>query len=501
MMSPGVWVLVALQIAMGAFDTLYHHEWTERLAWRASQRRELRLHAIRNGIYAILFLVFGWIEVGGVFAIAILALLGVEIVLTLWDFVEEDRTRKLPASERVTHTFLALNYGAILTLLLPELIDLANAPTGLEYAPSGYWSLLASVSAIAVFLFGVRDYAASRRLGRPRRAPACDLVSPLPASQRILIAGATGFVGKRLVESLISAGHEVMVVARDPLKAAKLGVPIQIFQDWDQIPSDSRIDAVINLAGESMGEGLWTRARKRVLLSSRLAMTSGAVGLIARLQARPPVLVNASAIGWYGLYDDEVLTEESPGRACFCRDVCIAWEQEAQKAASDVTRVVSLRIGLVLDTDGGLLSRFLLPFEFGLGGPMGTGRQWMSWIARDDLVRLIAHVLATPSLAGPVNATAPVPERNAAFGKKLGRALMRPAILPLPAAPLRALGDFGKELLLGGQYVLPQKATATGFVFRYPTLELAFQAFFGKDTSSGPVQPEVGMAQPYMGPT
>ena len=173
------------------------------------------------------------------------------------------------------------------------------------------------------------------------------------------------------------------------------------------------------------------------------------------------MLVSGSAIGWYGLWQDETLTEFDGGKRCFTHRVCDAWEREARKAQRLGVRVVRLRIGLVLGIDGGMLSRLLIPFEFGLGGPFGSGRQWMSWIERDDLVRLIAHVIATPSLTGPVNATAPTPVTNAEFARALGRALRRPALLRMPAAILHHLGGaFADELLLGGQRVIPDKAQA-----------------------------------------
>jgi uncharacterized protein (TIGR01777 family) len=204
------------------------------------------------------------------------------------------------------------------------------------------------------------------------------------------------------------------------------------------------------------------------------------VRLIRRLERKPSVLVSASAIGWYGLQDDETLTESADGRPCFTRQVCADWERAAVQAERFGVRVVRLRMGLVLGTEGGLLASLLTPFEYGLGGPIGSGTQWMSWIARDDLVRLIAHAIATPSLAGVLNATAPEPVRNATFARELGRALHRPALLRLPAAPLRfAAGDLAEELLLGGQRVVPEKALKSGFVFRHPGLRAALGAILG----------------------
>jgi uncharacterized protein len=210
-------------------------------------------------------------------------------------------------------------------------------------------------------------------------------------------------------------------------------------------------------------------------------MTANVVALIRRLKRPPAVLVNGSAIGWYGLRGDEVLAETADGHDCFSHVICLRWEGAALDAVALGVRVVRLRIGLVLAAEGGLLSRMLTPFELGLGGRFGTGRHWMSWIHRDDLVRLIVHAIATPTLSGPVNATAPTPVDNAAFTAALGRALARPAILPLPAAPLRlALGAFADELLLGGQRVIPRAALESGFRYLYPAIDDALGAVVGR---------------------
>jgi uncharacterized protein (TIGR01777 family) len=480
MISTLLWTLIAVQIALGAFDTLFHHELTERLAWRPSQKRELRLHGVRNLIYAVLFLALAWSEVHGVLALLVAILLAVEIVITLWDFVEEDMTRKLPASERITHTLLALNYGAILMLLAPLLTRWAARNTAIAATDHGLWSLFATTAALGVALFGVRDLAAAARSVRLAPKPAGGLVTALAPHQTVLVTGATGFVGSRLVEALAAAGHDAIVLTRDPRKAIALRPPIRIITDLDQIAANARIDAIVHLAGEAVSGGLWTRARRRAIIDSRIAIMRGLLRLIARLETRPRVVIGASAIGWYGLHGDQELAEDGAANSCFSHDSCAAVEAELANAARHGVRWVALRIGLVLGSEGGLLARLLLPFEFGLGGPIGSGQQWMSWIARDDLVRLIAHVIATPTLFGPVNATAPRPVRNAEFGAALGRALHRPAALPLPALPLRIVGgDFAKELLLGGQRVVPQKALASGFSFHYPALGAALAAMLG----------------------
>jgi uncharacterized protein len=199
--------------------------------------------------------------------------------------------------------------------------------------------------------------------------------------------------------------------------------------------------------------------------------------LIERLQHRPSVLVSGSAIGWYGLWQDQPLTESAKAHGCFSHELCAAWEKEAGRAGEYGVRVVYLRTGLVVGTEGGLLTRMLTPFEFGLGGPIGSGKQWMSWIERDDLVRLIGHALGKPGISGPINATAPIPVTNRKFTEELGRRLRRPAIFRIPATLLHhAAGDFADELLLGGQRVIPNKALSSGFVFRHETLRSAFEA-------------------------
>jgi uncharacterized protein len=486
MTSQLFWTLLFLQMLMGAFDTIYHHELTERLAWRASQRHELALHAVRNLLYAAVFIMIGWFETHGAWAFALMAILAVEVVITLADFVEEDLSRALPASERITHTLLALNYGAILCLLMPKLVGWLHDTTALQPAFHGVWSILTAVAAAGVIVSGLRDYFAARRTSRLVPTPAAELVAPLRERRRVLITGATGFIGSRLVEALTGAGHDVTILARDPVKAAKLAPPFRLVTSLDDIPNDSAFDTIVNLAGQPIADGLWTAAKRRQILRSRLKITRDVVRLIGRVDAAPALLISGSAIGWYGLWHDETLTESDEGRDCFTRRVCGAWERMAMRAEGRGVRVVRLRTGLVLGSQGGMLSRLLTPFEFGLGGPIGDGQQWMSWIERDDLVRLIAYVMDTPSLAGPVNATAPIPVRNADFARELGRALHRPAVMPMPAALLGLLGGFADELLLGGQRVLASKALVSGFRFRHESLRSALNAIVGRSASNAP---------------
>lgn len=475
-----LWSLIMIQIAMGAFDTLYHHEFTERLAWRPSQGHELKLHAVRNFLYAFIFIVLGCFEVYGLLAYILIAILAIEVVITLMDFVEEDLSRRLPATERINHTLLALNYGAILVLALPVLLAWAQKETGFVSVHYGLRSYLALLSALGVAVFGLRDLLASYRSDRLVPGPAASLVAALPPRQKVLVTGATGFIGKRLCEALSAAGHDVTALVRNPELAGELSMPIGIVTDLEQIAPDRKIDVIVNLAGAPIAAGRWTDSKKRQIIDSRLTVTKAVLSLVKRLKTKPNVLINGSAIGWYGLRGDEALSETDQHVDCFSHVLCAAWEACASEAAALGLRTVFLRTGIVLGTQGGAMTSMLTPFEFGLGGPMGNGRQWMSWITRDDLVRLMAHCIANRNVCGPVNGTAPNPVRNAEFVAKLARALHRPAVFRAPGALLRLmLGEFADELLLGGQRVMPVKAIASGFTFLQPELGPAFDEILG----------------------
>ncbi|MEO1220005.1 MAG: TIGR01777 family oxidoreductase [Pseudomonadota bacterium] len=482
-MTDILWFFVFAQMLMGAFDTLYHHEGKERLAWRPSQRLELTLHGVRNLAYAVMFVALGWFEPQGWWAIALIALLLGELFITLWDFVEEDRTRLLPASERVTHTLLTLNYGVILAMLIPWLVSLAGQQSAPGSAYHGLMSWFCVLAAIGVIISGLRDLAAAKRTERLTERNAGELASALPDSQSVLVTGATGFIGRRLVAALLGAGHDVTVLTRDKVKAQPLAEygPLRIVESLDEVLDNACIDAIVNLAGEPISDTPWTKDKRIRIVQSRLRATYDVIRLIKRLKRKPGVLINGSAIGWYGLRDNEPMTEASEGTDCFSRRVCTAWERAAEGAQDLGVRTVVLRTGLVLDRSGGMLAKLLTPFEFGLGGRFGDGKHWMSWIHRDDLVRLIIHAIARQEVSGPLNGTAPEPVTNADFTKALGRALARPAMLPVAAWPLHAaLGDFAEELLLSGQRVLPTEALRSGFVFEYPAIDAAFAQIVGE---------------------
>lgn len=288
---------------------------------------------------------------------------------------------------------------------------------------------------------------------------------------RVLVTGGTGFIGASLCHALTGAGHTVTVVTRDPARAGGSAIA------WEHVSAAVREnDALVNLAGEPLGSRRWDEQQKELIRDSRVGSTRRLVDAVAAAAPRPKVLVSASAVGYYGPRGDEVLDESAGPGAGFLADVCRAWEQEALRAEDLGLRVVRLRLGVVLAADGGALARMLPPFRAFLGGPVGSGRQWMSWIHRDDVTGLVVAALANDGYRGPVNATAPQPVANRDFASMLGRALARPAWLPTPAFALRlALGDMA-ELLLTGQRVLPGVASRLGYPWRYPELGGALRA-------------------------
>jgi uncharacterized protein (TIGR01777 family) len=238
----------------------------------------------------------------------------------------------------------------------------------------------------------------------------------------------------------------------------------------------SGAQAVINLAGESIGDGRWTEQRKQQLIDSRLKSTATLVAAIEVMAAPPAVFVSASAVGYYGPRGDEVLTEDSTAGADFLARLCVDWEAAARRAEAR-TRVVLVRTGLVLASDGGALAKLLPPFKMFVGGPMGSGRQFWPWIHREDWVGMVSWLSTTPDLQGPFNVTGPDPVTNAELSKALGRALGRPSLLPAPAFAMRLLlGEMSDALLMSGQRAIPQRATAAGFAFRYRTVDEAMRA-------------------------
>jgi hypothetical protein len=288
----------------------------------------------------------------------------------------------------------------------------------------------------------------------------------------VLVTGGTGFVGGSLVNQLVVRDDRVVILTRTPERArsARAGVT---YARW---PVDvSRFDAVVNLAGAGVVDRRWSAEYKRELVSSRVDLTRALVEAIARAPRRPGVLVSASAVGYYGDRGEEELTEDSRPGDDFLARLCADWEGAAQRAADSGVRVATVRIGLVLGRRGGALARMLPIFRLGLGGPFGTGRAWFPWVHVEDVAGLVVHALSSASASGALNAAAPGSVRNREFAAALGRALSRPAILPVPPFALKmALGESAR-VLTASQRALPRRTQATGFRFQWPELEPALK--------------------------
>jgi uncharacterized protein (TIGR01777 family) len=296
---------------------------------------------------------------------------------------------------------------------------------------------------------------------------------------RILVTGASGFVGRALCQALAARGDRLVVLLRQPGSAGGLPPGTERVQ-WDAMtgPPPERalagVDAIVHLAGETVSQR-WTVERKRRIRDSRVLGTRHLIDAVEHRSDRPRTLVNASAIGIYGDRGDETLAEGSPPGNGFLAELCAAWEAEARRAEGLGLRVACLRLGVVLGREGGALPRMLPPFKVGLGGPIGGGEQWMSWIHRDDVVGLVLHALEVASVTGALNATAPEPVRNRDFATTLGRVLSRPAVLPVPAPVLRLVFGEMASVLLGSQRALPERTQASGFRFHHPSLEAALR--------------------------
>jgi uncharacterized protein (TIGR01777 family) len=306
----------------------------------------------------------------------------------------------------------------------------------------------------------------------------------------ITIAGGTGFLGSPLAEVYAEEGHDVRVLTRglppgESRHDPGTGVPGVTRVGWradgESGPWADSIhdaDAVINLAGESIANGRWTPQRKALLRDSRILATRSLAAAINAAKIPPRVFVSGSGVGYYGPAGEEPKTEDSAPGDDFLAHLCVDWEREARRADASGTRVVLIRTGIVIERSGGALAKMMTPFKLFAGGPIGSGRQYMSWIHRLDWQEMVRWIVVTPQVAGPVNATAPVPVTNRHFARALGRALRRPSLMPVPGFALKlALGEIAHSILTG-QRVLPARAQALAFHFRYPEIEQAFRGIF-----------------------
>lgn len=310
---------------------------------------------------------------------------------------------------------------------------------------------------------------------------------------RIVIAGGTGFLGGPLAEVYAEEGHDVRVLTRslsdgEARHDPGTGKPGITRVGWHPNGATGRwadaldgADAAVNLAGEPIGDARWTPQRKAHLRDSRVLPTRSLAAAINAVAQPPQVLVSMSGVGYYGPAGAEPKTEDSPAGTDFMAHLAEDWEAEARKAERAGTRVVLLRAGVVLEKVGGALPRMLTPFRFFVGGPIGSGRQYVSWIHRLDVIEMIRWIIATPGVTGPVNASAPHPVTNREFATAIGHAIRRPSFMPAPAFALRLLvGEMADPLLLTGQCVIPAVAQAHGYHFRYPEIDIALRGIFGE---------------------
>jgi uncharacterized protein len=296
---------------------------------------------------------------------------------------------------------------------------------------------------------------------------------------KTVIAGGSGFIGQKLTHEFLEEQHRVVILTKRPSGIRTIQNPNLEYAHWDGMTEGNwmkELDgaaAVINLSGESIGSGRWSARRKQQLVSSRIESTNVLVGAIENAKVRPSVLINASAVGYYGDVKVGDVTEDQSAGNDFLADLCVQWESAAMRATRSGVRVVLLRSGLVLDTRGGALKRLLLPFRMFVGGPLGSGRQWFPWIHEHDEIRAILFAVERDDLSGPLNLVAPEPVTMRDFSTALGKALHRPSTFAVPAFALKVILGEMADSVLTGQRVVPKKLTQAGFGFRFPTLARA----------------------------
>lgn len=468
--------LLLLQIALGAIDTIAHHELMEKLANRRSAALELKLHAARGVVYGCLFLVFAWIKPQGLWLAAVWALVMIEVGITLWDFVIEDATRVLPGSERVLHTILAVNGGAMFAVYALATRGDWSAPSALLAHSHGWPSWLLTAAAIGIGLSALRDGLAARA-NAAEPAPRA-LLREHPQTG-FLISGGTGFIGTALVEGLLAGGHRVTVLSRDPRRAAlRFGGRARCIGDTCELRDDEAIDVVVNLAGAPVVGPRWSPARKRTLLASRIGTTDALRAWCERSERKPSLWLQASAVGVYGAHARSApeVRDPPPVRGDFPSELCVAWERTAAKVSEQGVRLVTMRLGLVLHRSGGLLPMLSLAASLGGGARLGDGKQWFAWVHLDDVLGFVEQAVEHVGIRGPYNLVAPGGCTQAEFTDELARSHRRPAFLSMPAAPLRlALGEMA-TMLLDGPVVTPQRLLDQRFRFLHPDLHSALRA-------------------------
>jgi len=472
--------LLLLQAAMGALDTVLHHELLVKLPDRRGAGPELRLHAIRALLYGATFALFacGWPQ--GAWIALVWVVVAVELLLTLKDFVIEDRTRLLPASERVLHTLLAVNAGALLCAFALASAPGWALPTMLAEGDRGWRAALLAAVALAVTISGLRDALAAR--AQLARAPVRPVGAGLPM-RHVLVAGGTGFLGGAVAEGLLAAGHRVTVLSRDPRAAAlRFQGRARAIASPDELRADERVDAIVHLAGAPVVGPPWTRARRAELLASRVGISEALDRYLARATHRPGVWIQGSAVGIYG-YRGPASPEteglpELPGD--FASALCARWEAVAPAVPARVDRRVFLRLGIVLDRHGGLLPPLALANAFGLGAVLGSGAQPFPWIHLEDVLAFVERALVDATLAGPYNLVGPERITQRELADTMAAVARRPRLLRVPGVLLAApLGEMA-NLLLQGPVVDCLRMQQAGHAFRHATLRSALDDCLGR---------------------
>ena len=480
--------LMAAQGILGALDTILHHEITEALPRRLTAGKELTIHAIRAMLYSVLFIGLSFWTWQGVWAVVLVVIFGIEIVLTLWDFVVEDKTRLLPATERVMHTVLAINGGAFIALLLINFSTWYASPTALTFTNNGWLSCFLAVCGVGVGLSGIRDAFAAKALFARQdiSTPRIDFGKHV---QTVLVTGATGFVGQEVVAALLKDNKKVIALTRNPIQAAWLFKgQVRCVSSMQELATSEAIDTIINLAGARILGWRWSPKRQAVLKQSRIGTTQALINWIAQADIKPRLLLSTSAIGYYGIQpkqDATALTEASPPQPIFMSTLCQEWEKTAQQAQQYGVNVNIMRFGFVMGQQGAL-PMMLLPIKLGLGGALGDGQQVLSWIHVHDIVRGMAHLCqltqqpssaanATAAQINAYNFTAPMAITQLEFSRIAAKLLNRPCFMPTPAWPMQlGLGEQA-QLLLEGQRVAPQALLQSGFTFIFNDVEAALK--------------------------
>jgi len=463
--------LFIIQALMGAFDTLYHHELKVALAQRINARLELYIHAVRAVLYGILFVGLAWFEWHGFWVILLIGIVLIEVGLTLWDFVVEDKTRLLPSSERITHTLLAINGGALfllIALILPRWYVQDTTFVLIDY---GWRSWFLFFAGIGVTLSGLRDAFAAWQLQRLDLKLNLDLGK---GHKRLLISGGTGFIGSALCHELIHAGHDITLVTRNPLAASmQFFGRIRAVRACADLSDQEQFDIIINLAGAPVVGPPWTTKRKTLLLNSRLHCTRELLNFVKRAQQRPEVWIQASAIGYYGTKTEQPVTEINSKGNGFAADLCGRWEQTTEELENLSVRRVILRFGLVFGRSGGSLPTMMLPFRFGFGAILGDGHQHVSWIHIEDLLQIIALSIANQAIHGKINVVAPDCPTYSEFTGLVGQILLRPVWLRFPTGFLRKILGEMASLFVDGPIIKPERLERIHYQYRFPRLRAA----------------------------